>query len=158
MSERLLSWTNISLQWPMFDPWLVHVRTGWKKWYRGMNYPECYDYTSVNSDAKIVPEIRPLSPPSTSKKKLNSMVWVCERNIPTELSLLVGEVIANFSGYRVPRGQRDRFLRPWSSRQEPLLFYQVAPQLYSRGWVDPVPDPLLLFLVVPGIEPGPPGL
>jgi hypothetical protein len=24
------------------------------------------------------------------------------------------------------------------------FFYQVAPQLYSRGWVDPVPDPLLL--------------
>jgi hypothetical protein len=22
-------------------------------------------------------------------------------------------------------------------------FFQVAPQLYSRGWVDPVPDPLL---------------
>jgi hypothetical protein len=35
------------------------------------------------------------------------------------------------------------------SRQEPLLFYQVAPQLYSRGWVDPAPDPLLFF-VVPG--------
>jgi hypothetical protein len=35
---------------------------------------------------------------------------------------------------RVPRGQRDRSLRPYSrfSRQEPLLFYQVAPQLYSR--------------------------
>jgi hypothetical protein len=30
-------------------------------------------------------------------------------------------------------------LRPYSrfSRQEPLLFYQVAPQLYSRGWVAP---------------------
>jgi hypothetical protein len=24
------------------------------------------------------------------------------------------------------------------------LFFQVAPQLYTRGWVDPVPDPLLL--------------
>jgi hypothetical protein len=67
----------------------------------------------------------------------------------------------------VPRNQRDGSLRPYSliSRQEPLLLYQVAPQLYSRGWVDPVPDPLLfsfLFppenLVVPGIEPGPPDL
>jgi hypothetical protein len=28
------------------------------------------------------------------------------------------------------------------SRPEPLLFFQVAPQLYSR--VDPVPDPLLI--------------
>jgi hypothetical protein len=57
----------------------------------------------------------------------------------------------------VPRGQRDGSLRPYSrfSRQEPLLFYQVAPQLYSRGWVNPFPDPLtFLFLVVPGIEPG----
>jgi hypothetical protein len=46
-------------------------------------------------------------------------------------------------------------LLPYSrfSRQEPLLFYQVAPQLYSRGWVDPVPEPLpFFFLVVPGIE------
>jgi hypothetical protein len=60
----------------------------------------------------------------------------------------------------VPRGQRDESLRPYSrfSRQEPLLFYQVAPQLYSRVWVDLVPDPLLFFLVVPVIEPGPPEL
>jgi hypothetical protein len=44
-----------------------------------------------------------------------------------------------------PSGRISRF-----SRQEPLLFYQVAPQLYSWGWVDPVPDPLhFFFLVVP---------
>jgi uncharacterized protein with WD repeat len=38
-------------------------------------------------------------------------------------------------------------LWPYSrfSRQEPLLFYKVAPQLYSRGWVDPVPDTLPFF-------------
>jgi hypothetical protein len=61
----------------------------------------------------------------------------------------------------VPRGQRDGSLRPYSQiyRQEPLLFYQVVPQLYSRGRVDPVPEILtFLFLVVPGIEPGPPDL
>jgi hypothetical protein len=48
---------------------------------------------------------------------------------------------------RVPRGQRDGYLRPYSrfSRQELLLFYQVVPQLYSRGRVDPVPDPILFF-------------
>jgi hypothetical protein len=28
--------------------------------------------------------------------------------------------------------------------QSSYNFFQVAPQLYSRGWVDPVPDPLLL--------------
>jgi hypothetical protein len=38
-------------------------------------------------------------------------------------------------GWRVPHGQRDGSLLSYSrfSRQEPLLFYQVAPQLYSRG-------------------------
>jgi hypothetical protein len=44
----------------------------------------------------------------------NSMVWVRKRTIPTEWPPLVGEVIANFCGYRVPRGQRDRSLRPYS--------------------------------------------
>jgi hypothetical protein len=36
-------------------------------------------------------------------------------------------------------------------------FFQVAPQLYPRGWVDPVPDQIILKknLVAPGIEPGP---
>jgi hypothetical protein len=60
--------------------------------------------------------------------------------------------LPTFCGQRVPRGQRDGSLWPYSrfSRQEPLLFYQVAPQLYSRGWVDPVPDPLLFLLVVHG--------
>jgi hypothetical protein len=97
---------------------------------------------------------------TTRHPKLNSMVLVRERTIPTERPPLVGEVIANLCGERVPRGQRDGSLRPYSrvSRQEPLLSYQVAPQLYSRGWVDPVPDPLLFFLVVPGIERGPPDL
>jgi hypothetical protein len=35
------------------------------------------------------------------KTKLNSMVWVRERTIPTERSPLIGEVIANFCG-RIP--------------------------------------------------------
>jgi hypothetical protein len=84
---------------------------------------------------------------ATKFYKLNSMVWVRERTIPTERPPLVGEVTANFCGWRVPRCQRDRSLRPYFRFfwQEPLLFYQVTPQLYSRGWVDPVPDPLLFF-------------
>jgi hypothetical protein len=47
----------------------------------------------------------------------------------------------------VPRRQRDGSLRPYSglSKSEQLLFlFQVAPQLYSRGCVDPVAGPLLL--------------
>jgi hypothetical protein len=86
---------------------------------------------------------------------LHSRAWVREWTKSTERPPLVGEVSANFCGLRVPRGQRDRSLRPYFpfSRPEPLLFFQVAPQLYSRGWVDPFPDPLLL--IAPRIEPGP---
>jgi hypothetical protein len=75
--------------------------------------------------------------------KKNSMVWVRERTIPTERPPLVGEVIANFCrilGFLCQLLPYSRF-----SRQELLLFYQVAAQLYSQGWVDPVPDPLLFF-------------
>jgi hypothetical protein len=90
---------------------------------------------------QIIPPTAPMAGVSSrlsltpTPKKKNSMVWVRERIIPTERPPLVGEVIANFCGWRVPRGQRDGSLRPYSrfSRQEPLLFYQVAPQLYSRG-------------------------
>jgi hypothetical protein len=40
-------------------------------------------------------------------KKLNSLAWVRKRTMPTERLPLVGEVSANFCGWRVPRGQRD---------------------------------------------------
>jgi hypothetical protein len=36
--------------------------------------------------------------PDFGTKKLNSMVWVRERTIPTERPPFVGEVIANFCG------------------------------------------------------------
>jgi hypothetical protein len=79
--------------------------------------------------------------------KKNSVAVVCERTIPTERPPPVGEVSANFlrtEGCHVvsatdPHGRQCLFSGP-----EPLLFIQVAPQLTSRGWVDPVPDPLLL--------------
>jgi hypothetical protein len=66
------------------------------------------------------------------------MVWVRERTIPTERPPLVGEVIANFlriewSAWRIPTAVFS------VSSPDPLLLYQVAPQLYSRDWVDPVP-------------------
>jgi hypothetical protein len=51
------------------------------------------------------------------------MAWISERTIPTERLPHTGEVSDNFCGCSVPRGQRDRFLRPYSllSRPEPLL-------------------------------------
>jgi hypothetical protein len=66
---------------------------------------------------------------------------VCKRTIPTERPPLFGEVSANVAWSAqwiltaVNLGFIDR------SR---YFSIQVAPQLSSRGWMDPVPDPLLL--------------
>jgi hypothetical protein len=82
----------------------------------------------------------------TGLDKRNSVALVWERTILTLRPLLVGEVSAHVWGYRLLHGQRNRSPWPYShfSRLEPLLFFQVHPQLYLRGWVDPSPDPLLL--------------
>jgi hypothetical protein len=39
--------------------------------------------------------------------------------------------------------------------QSRYFFFQVAPQLYSRGWVIPFQTHILLNLLAPRIEPGP---
>jgi hypothetical protein len=40
--------------------------------------------------------------------------------------------------------------------QSSYFSFKVAPQFYSRGWVDPIPDPFFSEnLVAPRIEPGP---
>jgi hypothetical protein len=76
------------------------------------------------------------------KNKLNSVARVRERTLPSERPPFVGGVSANVCGERVPCGQRDGSLRPYSriSRPEPLLF---LPSCSSRGWVDHVPDALI---------------
>jgi hypothetical protein len=77
---------------------------------------------------------QPLTEMSTRSRKLmflGSKVWpvrradnLTELTIPTERPPLISEVSANFCGWRMPRGQRDESLRPYSriSRPEPLLF------------------------------------
>jgi hypothetical protein len=76
--------------------------------------------------------------------KTNSVYSGRERTIPTERSPLVNEFSANFCECHVvsatdPYGSILGFL----DRSRYFLF-QVAPQLYSRCWVDRVPEPLLL--------------
>jgi hypothetical protein len=58
------------------------------------------------------------------KLKINSVTWVRQRTMPTELPPLVGEVSVNLWGEWVPRGQRDGSLRLSFrlSRTKPLLF------------------------------------
>jgi hypothetical protein len=54
------------------------------------------------------------------------------------------EMCVNLCGYRVLLGLSNGSLRPFSrfSRLEPL--FHLAPQLSTRGCVDPVPDQVLL--------------
>jgi hypothetical protein len=76
----------------------------------------------------------------------NSVALVCERIIPTERTPFVGEDSANFSGQRcLVFSVTDPYSRilGFLDRSH-CFFFQVAPQLYSCGWVDPVQDPLLL--------------
>ena len=75
------------------------------------------------------------------------MALVRERTIPTERPPPVGAVSANFCGWRgvtwsaqrIPTAVNICFLD-----RSRYFFIQVAPQLTSWGWVNPVPDPLLL--------------
>jgi hypothetical protein len=77
---------------------------------------------------------------------INSVAWVRKRTVPTERQPLVGEVSSNFFADRGchvvsvtnPYGRIFGFLH--RSRYH---FFQVASQLYSRGWVDSIPDQLL---------------
>jgi hypothetical protein len=72
--------------------------------------------------------------------------WVLERTLLTEQPQLLSEIVPNFAdrwchvvSVTYPYGCILDFL----DRSRYFLF-QVAPQLYSRGWVDLVPDPLFL--------------
>jgi hypothetical protein len=69
-----------------------------------------------------------------------------EQSTLTERPLLVSEVSANFWRQRVLHGQHNGSPRPYSRFLDRIRYYFfiTAPQLYSRGWVGPFPDPLLL--------------
>jgi hypothetical protein len=79
-------------------------------------------------------------------KKLNSVAWARERTFRPSDRLLSAMLVPTFAdrGSHVvsatdPYGRNLGFLD-----RSRYLFFQVAPQLYSRGSVDQVPDPLLL--------------
>jgi hypothetical protein len=76
----------------------------------------------------------------------NSVALIHERTIPTKRSPLVGEVSTNFYGWVcLMASATDSYgcILSFLDRSH-YYFFQVTPQLYSRGWVDPDPDPLLL--------------
>jgi hypothetical protein len=71
----------------------------------------------------------------------NSVAFPHER-IPTERPTIVGEVSANFAdrGCRVVISTDPDGRILGSQDRSRYCFFQVVPLLYSRGWVDPVPD------------------
>jgi hypothetical protein len=79
-----------------------------------------------------------------TKKETNSIAEsACELYRPSDrcLSAELKQTFANrfrVINARIPYGRNSGFLN-W----RPYFFFQVAPQLYSRGWVDPVPYPLV---------------
>jgi hypothetical protein len=126
-----------------------------KKYFSGVERSRCLRLTTLPPSMSrfstqygilnITQPCRPARPVTGIKLKLNSVALVRERTIATEWLPLAGEVSANFPdrGCRVviltdPHGRILGFL----DRSRYFLF-QVAPQLYSRGWLDLVPDPLL---------------
>jgi hypothetical protein len=92
---------------------------------------------------QTAPEARQSNPYTASKISFKLRPWplVHKRAIPTERPPLVGEFSVNFlrvegvawSAQRIPTAVNLCFLD-----RSRYFFIQVAPQLSSRGWVDPV--------------------
>jgi hypothetical protein len=78
--------------------------------------------------------------------KTNSVALVCERTIPSSRLPFVGEVVPIFAD-RVCRviSSADPYVRILGFLHWSLFYlFEVVRQLYSRGWVETVTDPLLL--------------
>jgi hypothetical protein len=73
------------------------------------------------------------------------VAWVRERTIPSD-SHLSAKLVPTFTEIRCHVvSATDPYSRILGLLDRSrYFFFQLAPQLYSRGWVDPVPDPLLL--------------
>jgi hypothetical protein len=109
---------------------------------------EYWNQTKFGVSSEIPSSCQVIFPIDRNTNKTNSVALVRKRTTPTERPPLVGEVRAKFAdrGCCVfsamdPHGRILGFLD-----QSSYFSIQVAPQLSSRGWVDPVPDPLLLRL------------
>jgi hypothetical protein len=62
-----------------------------------------------------------------------------DRRLSAKLVPTFADIGCHVASVTDPCGRNLGFLN-----RSRYFFFQVAPHLYSRGWVDPVPDPLLL--------------
>jgi hypothetical protein len=80
--------------------------------------------------------------PSVNNNSASKLCWPSDR-------LSSAKLMPIFAGRRVLHSQRGRSPTLYSLNlgfldRSHCFFFQVAPQLYSRSWVVPVPNPLLL--------------
>jgi hypothetical protein len=101
------------------------------------------DCEGLNTHLHLVPLVEWILTLTKTKNELRDL---SPRANYTDRATLFGEVSVNFFDREYlmvsatdPHGRILGFLY-WRL----YFFFQVAPQLYSRGSVDPVPDPLLL--------------
>jgi hypothetical protein len=76
-------------------------------------------------------------------EKTNSVAESSSELYRTSDISLSAKLVSNSGGWRVPCGQRDGPRILGFLDRNRYFFFQVAPHLYSRVWVDSVPDPLL---------------
>jgi hypothetical protein len=73
------------------------------------------------------------------KKLKNSVAWVRDRRLSAKLVSTFADKGCHLTSVTDPYGRNHGFLD-----RSRYFSIQVAPHLYSRGWVNPVEDPLLL--------------
>jgi hypothetical protein len=100
---------------------LLHVNKflpGYKELYlrRQFFFSSCKDITQVFIS------LLPAYLLSLIKLTLNSVVWVREWTIPSKRPPLVGKVRGQLLRIKMPRGQRDGSLRPYSQISRPAFF------------------------------------
>jgi hypothetical protein len=80
---------------------------------------------------------------NNNNKDNKSVALFRERTLPTERLPFVGEVSAlRIEVCRVVSATEIYGRNLGFLDRSRYFFFQLAPQLYSRGWVDPVPDAL----------------
>jgi hypothetical protein len=77
----------------------------------------------------------PFSSKNNNPRKIKILTW---SRLPAKLVPTFADRKCHVVNVTDPYGRILGFLD-----RSHYFFFQVAPQLYSRGWVDPVPDPLL---------------
>ena len=114
--------TSCSLSWLSFSMKCINFVEG-KYTYPNKQFSSCPGFYLVNSHIKC--------------NYLN--------HLPLSVCVIYSIiVIINTSFFRFPCCYRSLSARVWPKR---LLFNQVATQLSSRGWVDPVPDLIHVFKI-----------